>query len=435
MPSDQVLAVLRNASAIRIESPRGRHTDPLWVPICDGQRGDKILSHAREDACQSSLLFSGFYETMTSDPSVLLYSMEALFRGCGLYASSLDQSHGGLACGKLGLLFHMIGNDSAARAVWEQAPGCYSLDNGDSLVNGCMRFIVGGYISPNSDETGFILMSEYKAVATISATEANNEDVYRDDSTRLTQMARVACTQVQDRTSCQFLSVNGEKVNMVAVEVTEQRNRAARKEAAAEHIAEIDRRNRESDSRRDTILSMLQSMPGASDPNAIVNAGNQRAAPLRLATQGATLQTTSQRTNIVPVPATTYQNSAQVVTSSGGPQSNLNNSNSAIQYSTPLATSCVRQFLDPNTYNWLSFENNCGQAIYVTIIFHRSGGWAMTEGMHLAAGNHRNTGLSSGEIDQAGGFDLYVCPTDSVPVDLNGNVFNANVSEYRCKPT
>jgi hypothetical protein len=58
----------------------------------------------------------------------------------------------------------------------------------------------------------------------------------------------------------------------------------------------------------------------------------------------------------------------------------------------------------------------------------------MTEGMHLAPVNHNNTGLSSAEIDQAGGFDLYVCPADSVPVDLNGNVFSANVSEYRCRP-
>jgi hypothetical protein len=58
----------------------------------------------------------------------------------------------------------------------------------------------------------------------------------------------------------------------------------------------------------------------------------------------------------------------------------------------------------------------------------------MGGGMHLAPGNHNNTGLSSADINQTGGFDLYVCPTDSVPVALSGNVLNANVSEYRCKP-
>ena len=127
------------------------------------------------------------------------------------------------------------------------------------------------------------------------------------------------------------------------------------------------------------------------------------------------------------------------MTSSPSARSNVSDSNSsvasgAIQYSTPLATSCVRQFFDPNTYNWLSFENNCGQAIYVSYIPHHPGGWAIGGGMHLAPGNHNNTGLSGAEINQTGGFDLYVCPTDSVPVDLNGDVLNANVSEYRCKP-
>ena len=163
----------------------------------------------------------------------------------------------------------------------------------------------------------------------------------------------------------------------------------------------------------------------------------QQPIQVHLASQRAPLQATSQGTNIVVRPATTYQGSATVVTPSTGAQSSNSNSSTAsraIQYSTPLATSCVRQFWDPNTYNWLSFENNCGQAIYLNYIPHRPGGWAMGGGMHLAPGSHNNTGLSSAEINQTGGFDLYVCPTDSVPVDLSGNAFNVNVPQYRCKP-
>jgi hypothetical protein len=128
------------------------------------------------------------------------------------------------------------------------------------------------------------------------------------------------------------------------------------------------------------------------------------------------------------------------VTSPTGAKSNVGNSNSsvasdAIQYSTPLATSCVRQFWDPNTYNWLSFENNCGQAIYLSYIPHQPTGWALAggSGMHLAPGLFNNTGLSRDDINKAGGFEIYVCPSNSVPVDLNGNVFNTNVAEYRCK--
>jgi hypothetical protein len=53
--------------------------------------------------------------------------------------------------------------------------------------------------------------------------------------------------------------------------------------------------------------------------------------------------------------------------------------------------------------------------------------------MHLALGHTNNTGLSSDDLNKAGGFEIYVCPIDSVPVDLNGNVLNRNVTQYRCK--
>jgi hypothetical protein len=43
----------------------------------------------------------------------------------------------------------------------------------------------------------------------------------------------------------------------------------------------------------------------------------------------------------------------------------------------------------------------------------------MTGSMTLAPGAHSNTGRSSSDISQAGGFDLYVCPANTVPVDLN----------------
>jgi hypothetical protein len=250
--------------------------------------------------------------------------------------------------------------------------------------------------------------------------------------------------------SCQEFNRRGGHVDLAAAKAQQQTNIQEQKAERQQETEDRAERARATDARFNAVLGTLQGLPGGSDPNAILNAGAQQAAALRaigdanaarqqqnmqvrLASQ-ALVQTTGQARNSVAGPATASQGSAQVVTSSAGAQSNVDHSNSAIQYSTPLATSCVRQFFDPNTYNWLSFENNCGQAIYVMIIFHRPGGWAMTEGLHLAPGNHNNTGLSSGEINQAGGFDIYVCPTDSVPVDLSGSVLNANVAEYRCKP-
>lgn len=104
-------------------------------------------------------------------------------------------------------------------------------------------------------------------------------------------------------------------------------------------------------------------------------------------------------------------------------------------YPTPLPSTCVRQYWDPRSYNLLSFENDCGQAIYLTFIFNRTVGWAMTGSMNLAPGNHQNTGRSQSDINQAQGFDLYVRPANSLPVDMNGNVLvSANVSRFLCQP-
>jgi hypothetical protein len=58
----------------------------------------------------------------------------------------------------------------------------------------------------------------------------------------------------------------------------------------------------------------------------------------------------------------------------------------------------------------------------------------LSGGINLAPGAHQNTGRSSSDINRAQGFDMYVCPRGSNPVDLNGRTFNTNVAEYRCKP-
>jgi hypothetical protein len=275
------------------------------------------------------------------------------------------------------------------------------------------------------------------------------------------RMARRSCDTVHTREACELLARHGQSVDMAAVARADAEYHEARQESHARAVQE-DADRAVAVAQRNAALSAFQSL-ASSDPNSLVNAGNQQAAAIRaigdanaarqqqdaqmrLASQRLPLQPTGQGTNIVAGPATTYTSLQPVATSSQGTQSSVNNSvagaglpnspvgSSAIEYSTPLATSCVRQFWDPNNYNWLSFENNCGQAIYVNYIPHRPGGWAMGGGMHLAPGNHNNTGLSSAEINQTGGFDLYVCPTDSVPVDLRGNVFNVNVAQYRCKP-
>jgi hypothetical protein len=272
------------------------------------------------------------------------------------------------------------------------------------------------------------------------------------DENNATRVYGELCSKYADE--CEEFNNRGGHANLAASRAQWEANVQDEADQRKQDQEDRAERAQASDAHFNAVLGALQGLPGGNDPNAILNAGEQQAAALhaigdanaarqqqdaqmRLASQRAPLQTTGQEPNIVAAPTTHSQGSAQVVTSSPGAQSINSNSSVAsggIQYSTPLATSCVRQFWDPNTYNWLSFENNCGQAIYINYIPHRPGGWAMGGGMHLAPGSQNNTGLSSAEINQTGGFDLYVCPTDSMPVDLSGNAFNVNVTEYRCKP-
>jgi TPR repeat protein len=446
----RILDLLENAASLKV-NPAGTRFPSKdrrageWFKGCNGVRSndDYVQDKQGENACFQ--VFTNFGSAALGDPSNpadMQYIMTALVRGCGLYAPSTDKAFEGRTCGLLGAVLYGIGNAAAAKAVWELAPGCYSQDErAGTPMNGCVRAMTGRDANLLSD----LNLKPYQ----------NLIGVFKFQPRRLARLMWRSCSTIHDRESCEFLSSYGATVDMAAVTAVENERHEGIQEFRARNAAELDRARAASEDRRNAVLGALQTMGGA-DPNAILNAGNQQAAAIRaigdasaarqwqdaqmrLGSQRATVPPTSQGSNVVAGPATASQGSVQVVTSSTGAKSNVSNSNSsvasgAIQYSTPLATSCVRQFFDPNTYNWLSFENNCGQAIYINYIPHRPGGWAMGGGMHLAPGNHNNTGLSSDEINQTGGFDLYVCPTDSVPVDLNGNVLNANVSEYRCKP-
>jgi TPR repeat protein len=278
-----------------------------------------------------------------------------------------------------------------------------------------------------------------------------------------TSNARLAyqqiCTSYSIPSACEEFKELGGTVDMDAVETAYRENRQDEKDQRQKDAEDRAGHLRENDARYDTVVSALQGMSGGSDQNAIINAGNQQAAAiraigdanavrqrqdaqLRLSSQQMTPQTSGETPKLGAGSVTTYTGVQPGSAVPSGAQPNASNTavvagpvgSSAVQYTTPLATSCVRQFWDTNTYNWLSFENDCGQAIYVSYIPHTPGGWAMGGGMHLQPGSYSNTGLSSDNVNKAGGMGIYVCPTDSVPVDLNGNALNTNVAEYRCKP-
>lgn len=99
---------------------------------------------------------------------------------------------------------------------------------------------------------------------------------------------------------------------------------------------------------------------------------------------------------------------------------------------TPTLSSCVREFYDPEMYNYLTFKNNCTHGVTVAFVPKGSSGTAGT--MELRAGAKDSVGRSaSGKVPKVGDFQLYVCGEGEVPVDNAGKVVSKPRSEYKCQ--
>jgi hypothetical protein len=86
----------------------------------------------------------------------------------------------------------------------------------------------------------------------------------------------------------------------------------------------------------------------------------------------------------------------------------------------PLSSSCISAFLDPNHYNWFSFQSSCTQTVSVTYVRN---GTNSTSEMDLSPGQTQTTGWSQSEAPQ--GFTIAVCPIGYVPWDPNtGHAWN-----------
>jgi hypothetical protein len=119
--------------------------------------------------------------------------------------------------------------------------------------------------------------------------------------------------------------------------------------------------------------------------------------------------------------------------SSGGGSSGTSGGNSGA-YLAPIAQSCVREFWNPKFYNWLSFENDCGQAINLTWIAKSPSDHFGAANANIAPGQSTNTGWSQTEVAAKGGFTLFICPAGSVAVDGNTRqMVSSPNATYSCK--
>jgi hypothetical protein len=93
--------------------------------------------------------------------------------------------------------------------------------------------------------------------------------------------------------------------------------------------------------------------------------------------------------------------------------------------------SCIRQFYDPQTYNWLAFQNTCSQPLHVQFIAKTPGFGASA--MDLPGGGKNNTGQSQSEVSAHNGFNLAICDGGFLAVDASGLAWNRATDPYRCK--
>jgi len=92
---------------------------------------------------------------------------------------------------------------------------------------------------------------------------------------------------------------------------------------------------------------------------------------------------------------------------------------------------CVSAAYD-GAYHWLQLHDNCGQPVYVTLIF-TSGKYQVAA--DIGTGRAADTGLSRQDVDSYGGhYELLVCPKGSVPVDGRGRLVDwQTFSNFTCK--
>jgi hypothetical protein len=106
----------------------------------------------------------------------------------------------------------------------------------------------------------------------------------------------------------------------------------------------------------------------------------------------------------------------------------------AQKYVQPTFNNCIRQYYDPQAYNWLAFQNTCGRALSVTFVSRNSGGSVWGTMDSLGPGQHDNTGHSRQEVEDAGGAEIYVCPKGYQPVDsADRPVGTRYLTEFSCK--
>lgn len=446
MPAEQVLTSLQSAGSLKVDASgtsfAGDRKDPDIAPAIKHCNGGKADNNYSEGEIPCKQIFLHHVERALSGQlgsADTFYIISALLRGCGFYAIATDKDYtdGGITCGYLGKFLYSLGNVEAAKTVWERAPGCYSIDHrAGTPTNGCVNSMLG-----YGDRIG-------SALSVADRRRLDPYNAYKSEPERLLGALSQSCNTIHDRDSCEFLQTKGIAVDMAAVVEAENEFRGGVNENRERVQGKLEQAREQSEARRNALFGALQSLPGGNDPNAVLNAGNRQAAAMRRIGDARANQPPVAAANTILPLATTAANSSGAAVSqsalgqngneqgsseiSGGSGSTGFTGTSGAVYANPLASTCVSTFWDPKYYNWLSFQNNCGQAIYLSFIFN-SGKYGFSA-MNLASGAAGNTGQSQNEVNAQGGYRVAVCPSGYFPVDSStGQAITQPNQNFRCK--
>ena len=94
-------------------------------------------------------------------------------------------------------------------------------------------------------------------------------------------------------------------------------------------------------------------------------------------------------------------------------------------------TQCVREYYDRDEYNWLAYQNSCGDAVHITLV-GRGGRWSGA--LDVGAGRHGKHRHERSRGEGRCGLEAYACPAHYAAVDANDQLIIAQyVTSYRCK--
>jgi hypothetical protein len=267
-------------------------------------------------------------------------------------------------------------------------------------------------------------------------------DVYaaRNDKRDEQELLGSLCHEYGDKWSddCQLYKQNGGSVDLDAVEAAASQFHQALNAQIEQANEAATERQREHDANFNAIVGALQSLPGANDPNAIVDAANQRAANITAVgaangaahAQGATQRAVAQQPEL---PNQQTQSAANFAGTSGG---NRNQSSSTASSASaeffcsdciappPAFATCIHDIgVDSTFHSYHLFRNTCGETLFVLVAGRQHG---VTPIFHFAPGSQESGG------DAEDPYRLFVCPDGKSPVGVGDKDAGYDTVHYEC---